>query len=147
MRSPLRIEHSHRGFVRQRRWCSNLLIPSHYPQPIFPPNSPNQPARNPCDGAEMMDALVSVGGRDKLQLLSEKTDESLVPILRSWPTCFDNSQAISLGFKRDISFEQAVRDYKDSLTPALPVEEFKIQSRSQLCPKPSLWSGFDVAVG
>jgi nucleoside-diphosphate-sugar epimerase len=85
---------------------------------------------------EMMDALVSVGGRDKLQLLSEKTDESLVPILRSWPTCFDNSQAIGLGFKRDISFEQAVRDYKDSLTPALLVEEFKIQTREQISAVP-----------
>lgn len=64
---------------------------------------------------EMMDALEKVGGKDKLALLSEKHDPALVPILKSWPTRFDNSQAISLGFKRDESFEQAVRDYKESL--------------------------------
>jgi nucleoside-diphosphate-sugar epimerase len=64
---------------------------------------------------EMMDALEKVGGRDKLSLLTEKSDPELLPILKSWPTRFDNSQAFSLGFKRDQSFEQAVRDYKESL--------------------------------
>ncbi|KAJ6166865.1 hypothetical protein N7470_002312 [Penicillium chermesinum] len=64
---------------------------------------------------EMMDALEKVGGKDKLALLSEKHDPSLVPILKSWPTRFDNSQAIGLGYKRDSSFEQAVRDYKQNL--------------------------------
>jgi nucleoside-diphosphate-sugar epimerase len=64
---------------------------------------------------EMMDALEKVGGRDKLSLLTEKSDPELLPILKSWPTRFDNSQAFSLGFQRDQSFEQAVRDYKESL--------------------------------
>lgn len=63
----------------------------------------------------MMDALEKVGGKDKLNLLTEKEDPALVPILKSWPTQFDNSQAISLGFKRDESFEQTVRDYKAEL--------------------------------
>jgi nucleoside-diphosphate-sugar epimerase len=63
----------------------------------------------------MMDALEKVGGKDKLGLLREKEDPALVPILKSWPTQFDNSQAISLGFKRDESFEQTVRDYKAAL--------------------------------
>jgi nucleoside-diphosphate-sugar epimerase len=63
----------------------------------------------------MMDALEKVGGKDKLDLLTEKEDPALVPILKSWPTQFDNSQAISLGFKRDESFEQTVRDYKAAL--------------------------------
>ncbi|EAU35921.1 conserved hypothetical protein [Aspergillus terreus NIH2624] len=61
---------------------------------------------------EMMDALEKVGGKDKLAYLKEKEDPALRPILDSWPTRFDNSQAISLGFKRDSSFEQAVRDYQ-----------------------------------
>lgn len=61
----------------------------------------------------MMDALEKVGGKEKLALLTEKEDPALVSILKSWPTQFDNSQAISLGFKRDVSFEQAVRDYKE----------------------------------
>ncbi|KAL4810024.1 hypothetical protein BDV18DRAFT_130136 [Aspergillus unguis] len=60
---------------------------------------------------EMMDALAKVGGQDKLALLKEKEDSALRPILNSWPTRFDNSQAISLGMKRDGSFEEAVRDY------------------------------------
>ncbi|EAW09846.1 SDR family oxidoreductase [Aspergillus clavatus NRRL 1] len=60
---------------------------------------------------EMMDALEKVGGKDKLALLTEKEDPTLRPILDSWPTRFDNSQAIALGFKRDSSFEQAVREY------------------------------------
>lgn len=61
---------------------------------------------------DMMDALENVAGKDKLDLLTEKEDPTLRPILDSWPTRFDNSQAISLGFKRDSSFEQAVRDYQ-----------------------------------
>jgi len=67
---------------------------------------------------DMMDALEKVGGKDKLKLLKEKNDPALIPILKSWPTRFDNTQAIGLGFKRDNSFEQAVLDYKMSLTPA-----------------------------
>ncbi|KAJ6187704.1 hypothetical protein N7519_002612 [Penicillium mononematosum] len=71
--------------------------------------------RLPADSG-MMDALEAVGGADKLALLTEKEDPALVPILKSWPTQFDNTQAISLGFKRDESFEQTVRDYKQSLS-------------------------------
>ncbi|KAL4962333.1 SDR family oxidoreductase [Aspergillus stella-maris] len=60
---------------------------------------------------EMMDALAIIGGKDRLALLKEKEDPTLRPILDSWPTRFDNSQAISLGMERDNSFEEAVRDY------------------------------------
>jgi nucleoside-diphosphate-sugar epimerase len=63
----------------------------------------------------MMDALEQVGGKDALTLLTEKEDPAVIPILKSWPTQFDNSQAISLGFKRDESFVQTVRDYKQGL--------------------------------
>lgn len=65
---------------------------------------------------EMMDALAKVGGEGKLALLKEKEDPTLRPILDSWPTRFDNSQAISLGMKRDTSFEEAVRDHHLSVT-------------------------------
>ncbi|KAL4878686.1 hypothetical protein BJY04DRAFT_195411 [Aspergillus karnatakaensis] len=65
---------------------------------------------------EMMDALVKVGGQEKLALLKEKEDPTLRPILDSWPTRFDNAQAIALGMKRDSSFEEAVRDYHISLS-------------------------------
>ncbi len=64
---------------------------------------------------EMMDALAKVAGVEKLKLLREETDVELERILRSWGTEFDNSLAFSLGFKEDVSFEQAVRDYVASL--------------------------------
>lgn len=61
---------------------------------------------------EMMDALAAVGGKDKLAFLKERADPVLIAILKSWPTAFDNTQAVSMGFKRDSSFEEAVQDYK-----------------------------------
>jgi len=64
---------------------------------------------------EMMDALAKVAGEDKLKLLREETDVEMERILRSWGTDFDNSLAYKLGFKPDGSFEDAVRDYVDSL--------------------------------
>jgi nucleoside-diphosphate-sugar epimerase len=64
---------------------------------------------------DMMDALAKVCGEDKLKLLREETDEDMERILRSWGTEFDNKLAYSLGFARDVSFEQAVRDYKATL--------------------------------
>lgn len=64
---------------------------------------------------EMMDSLEKVGGKDKLSLLKEQSDPSLIAILKSWPTSFDNTTAINLGMKRDSSFEQTVKDYKTSL--------------------------------
>ena len=64
---------------------------------------------------EMMDALAKVGGEDKLKLLREETDVDMERILRSWGTTFDNKLAYSLGFREDVSFEQAIRDYKEGL--------------------------------
>lgn len=64
---------------------------------------------------EMMNALEAVGGKECLDLLKEEPDEGMERILRSWPTRFDNSQAFQLGYKKDESFEQAVRDYKESV--------------------------------
>jgi nucleoside-diphosphate-sugar epimerase len=64
---------------------------------------------------DMMDALERVAGKEKLGFLREETDEGMERILRSWGTEFDNSLAYGLGFAKDVSFEQAVRDYVDSL--------------------------------
>ncbi|CEJ56118.1 Putative Nucleoside-diphosphate-sugar epimerase [Penicillium brasilianum] len=94
----------------------NLLLTLHLPADSVPPHIRQINVPGICVTLQgMMDALEKVGGKDKLDLLTEKEDPALVPILRSWPTQFDNSQAISLGFKRDESFEQAVRDYKVAL--------------------------------
>ncbi|OOQ82932.1 nucleoside-diphosphate-sugar epimerase [Penicillium brasilianum] len=94
----------------------NLLLTLRLPADSVPPHIRQINVPGICVTLQgMMDALEKVGGKDKLDLLTEKEDPALVPILRSWPTQFDNSQAISLGFKRDESFEQAVRDYKVAL--------------------------------
>lgn len=61
----------------------------------------------------MLDALAKVGGEDKLQYVKEEDDEALGKILYSWAYRFDNSLALSLGYKPDTSFEQAVREYVD----------------------------------
>ncbi|KAJ5390435.1 uncharacterized protein N7496_001503 [Penicillium cataractarum] len=94
----------------------NLLLTLRLPTDSVPPHIRQINVPGICVTVQgMMDALEKVGGKDKLDLLTEKEDPALVPILKSWPTQFDNSQAISLGFKRDESFEQTVRDYKVAL--------------------------------
>ncbi|EPS30103.1 hypothetical protein PDE_05053 [Penicillium oxalicum 114-2] len=94
----------------------NLILALQLPADSVPPHIRQINVPGICVTVqEMMDALETVGGKDKLSFLSEKEDPTVVPILKSWPTRFDNSQAISLGFKRDTSFEQTVRDYKASL--------------------------------
>jgi nucleoside-diphosphate-sugar epimerase len=94
----------------------NLLLTLRLPANSVPPHIRQINVPGICVTVQgMMDALEAVGGKDKLALLTEKADPALIPILKSWPTQFDNSQAISLGFKRDVSFEQAVREYKETL--------------------------------
>ena len=64
---------------------------------------------------DMLDALEKVGGKESLKLVTEKADPALEPILRSWPTKFDVTRALSLGYVADDSFESAVKDYQQSL--------------------------------
>ncbi|KAK0898147.1 hypothetical protein LTR29_018353, partial [Friedmanniomyces endolithicus] len=52
-----------------------------------------------------------VAGEDKLKYVKEEHDENLARILYSWAYNYDNSLALSLGFKKPESFEQAVREY------------------------------------
>lgn len=64
---------------------------------------------------DMMDSLARVGGEDKLKHVSEKEDAPTKAILYSWPANFDNTKALDLGFKRDSSFDDIVRDFKKTL--------------------------------
>jgi nucleoside-diphosphate-sugar epimerase len=64
---------------------------------------------------EMINALEKVGGKEAVKLVKEKRDEETEKILRSWAVKFDNTLAYSLGYHRDGSFEEAVRDYKESM--------------------------------
>ncbi|XHF97859.1 hypothetical protein AWENTII_001435 [Aspergillus wentii] len=91
----------------------NLLITLTLPANAVPPHIRQINVPGICVTIQqMMDALEAVVGKERLALLKEQEDPSLKAILLSWPTHFDNTQAISLGFKRDASFEQAVQDYK-----------------------------------
>ncbi|PLB53201.1 NAD(P)-binding protein [Aspergillus steynii IBT 23096] len=99
-----------------RTLVHNLILTLGLPADAVPPHIRQINVPGICVTIqEMMDALEAVGGKDKLAFLKEKEDPSLKAILDSWPTRFDNAQAISLGFKRDASFEQAVRDYREEM--------------------------------
>lgn len=64
---------------------------------------------------DMLDSLARVGGEDKLKHISEEDDEAVKAILYTWPSKFDNTRALNLGFKRDNSFDDIVRDFKETL--------------------------------
>ncbi|KAJ7621134.1 hypothetical protein FB45DRAFT_1032399 [Roridomyces roridus] len=64
---------------------------------------------------DMLDALVEVGGQDRLAFVGEKENPAIKATLYSWADDFDNSLALSLGMKRDTSFVHSVRDYMDTL--------------------------------
>lgn len=64
---------------------------------------------------ELLDALVKVGGQDRLQYVKEETDPVMERMLRSWPLRIDDSTALRLGLKRDESAESLVREYADSM--------------------------------
>jgi nucleoside-diphosphate-sugar epimerase len=64
---------------------------------------------------DMMDSLARIGGEDKLKYITEKEDPPTKAILYSWPTTFDNTKALNLGFKRDESFDEIVKDFKATL--------------------------------
>jgi nucleoside-diphosphate-sugar epimerase len=96
--------------------CRNLLHALKLPSDKLPPHirTVNAPGIL-VTIQDMLDALEKVGGKDKLQFVKEETDPALERILRSWAWNFDNSLAYSLGYQADTSFEDAVRDYKESL--------------------------------
>lgn len=64
---------------------------------------------------DLLDALVKVGGQDRLQYVKEETDPVMERILRSWPLRVDDSTAMKLGMKRDESAESLVREYKEAM--------------------------------
>ena len=65
---------------------------------------------------EMLQALEAVGGKKAVDLVKrEEASEEIRNMLDSWPTEFDVSKALSLGFEGDQSFQSAVQDFADSL--------------------------------
>lgn len=64
---------------------------------------------------ELLDALVKVGGEERLKYVKEETDPVMERILRTWPLKVDDSTAMNLGLKRDDSAESLVREYADTM--------------------------------
>ena len=60
---------------------------------------------------EMLRALNVVGGEEATALIEEKFDIATKKIVEGWPTRLDTSKAESLGFARDTSFEQMLKEY------------------------------------
>lgn len=65
---------------------------------------------------DMLSALEEVGGKEAVALVRrEKATKEIEDMLESWPTRFDVSKALGLGFKKDDGFKQAVEDFAASL--------------------------------
>ncbi|KAK4936136.1 hypothetical protein LTR10_022932 [Elasticomyces elasticus] len=62
---------------------------------------------------EMLDALVSIGGKQALDLVENKHDETIERIVGSWPAKFDVGRAVQLGFQTDGPLERTFQEYLD----------------------------------
>lgn len=61
---------------------------------------------------EMLESLERVGGSEARSLVRDAPDERVMRIVCSWPGEFDVERLLDLGFVRDSSFDDVVRDYQ-----------------------------------
>lgn len=61
----------------------------------------------------MLGSLAEVAGEQTRSLVELEPDQRVMDIVCSWPGSFDVEQALALGFERDTSFSQMVRQYRD----------------------------------
>ena len=66
---------------------------------------------------EMLEALKEIGGKKARDLVEEKRDEATEKIVEGWPTTLKTSLAESLGFSKDVSLEQTLKDYLEDYRP------------------------------
>ena len=66
---------------------------------------------------DMLDALVSIGGKQALDLVENKHDETIERIVGSWPARFDIRRAVELGFQVDGPLERTFQEYLDDFGP------------------------------
>ena len=64
---------------------------------------------------EMISALAKVTDESVAQRIHYQPDEAIAKIVASWPSQFDVTRAIELGFTRDESFEEIVRAFMKGL--------------------------------
>ena len=65
---------------------------------------------------DMLHALEIVGGKDKLEFVEEREVPEMQSVLYGLMAAqFDNTLALSLGLKQDVSFVDSVRDYVQHL--------------------------------
>ena len=69
---------------------------------------------------EMIDAMGRVAGREAVGRVKFVPDARIQGIVKTWPVRFRTERALAMGFKADVDFESAVRDYMqtESVTPA-----------------------------
>ncbi|EAW07412.1 SDR family oxidoreductase [Aspergillus clavatus NRRL 1] len=60
---------------------------------------------------EMLDALEEIGGKEKRELVEEKYDADVDRIVQTWTPNFDTARAYKLGFSKDISMVENIRQY------------------------------------
>jgi nucleoside-diphosphate-sugar epimerase len=113
---PIKDVHFSSWVSSPRTVCTNLLHVLKWPSDVLPPHmrTVNAPGIL-VTIQDMLDALEKVGGKDKLKYVKEENNPALERILRSWAWNFDTSLAYSLGCQADTSFEDAVRDYQNTL--------------------------------
>ncbi|MFK7965347.1 MAG: D-erythronate dehydrogenase [Burkholderiaceae bacterium] len=61
--------------------------------------------------AEQIDSLGRVVGADAVKLIKRKDDPTIQSIVAGWPTDFDTSRALELGFKSETSFDDIIKVY------------------------------------
>ncbi|KAI9353207.1 hypothetical protein DFJ73DRAFT_828537 [Zopfochytrium polystomum] len=95
----------------------NFVIAAHVPAARFPAHtrSVNLPGFTVTVKQEL-DALKAVAGQSALDLVKFRDDPTNRRIVSSWPSSFDNTPAVALGFvEEDGNFEEIVRRFQRAL--------------------------------
>lgn len=64
---------------------------------------------------EMINSLEAVAGKEVTRLVTHQPDEFLQRIVLTWPPHFDTARADALGFVKDGSIEEVIRNYLEEL--------------------------------
>jgi len=65
--------------------------------------------------AQMRQALIDVAGEETAELIRFEPDERIAQIVGGWPARFDAARARQLGLSADVSYDDVIEQYIDSL--------------------------------